>query len=1160
MKKFLYLFAFLPLLSFGQIKTTYQAVSPNSGPSMNKNWGGFANIDAQFNLSIPVVSSPSYNNAVPRDGMIMLNKGDSLLYYSLGGTLHKLGGGGGGSGAVYFNSFYFSGLGSLTSPIIPNPNTILQQAYYVHNNAFTFKYDSLQVLNLPVNGFNATNKNYVDGLINSKLDSVYAAGGYIQNSTISGGQQSGATINIDGGIITGTAASILGGGSHGTAIGLNGITFNFSGNGGAITNNSGNNSIDLSTSVSGHYFRFTSEATSTFAPVNANDLVRLTDLSAYSPLLTFTNGLTLSGTTVKFGGTLTGTTTLNTNNNFFNITGTGVFGDNQASLQYNNGGWLMQSQNTTSGVISSTRTQYDTNEYPSLRMGIDASSNFQGITTRNTATPTIGMTVTDQIDNIGLIAHSSVDTTKMGTNGQVYVDSKWVLNRIKNYPHGTGTVTSITPGYGFTSSTPITVSGTLTIDTTKLRSVNNSYSLAAMQTKLNGYASLSASNNFTGGFTSQYNGGSTYPFTSINNVGITNTTASGVGVTIQSNTLSWLTGGFSGSLTMAPTANRTITLPDASGTVALTSGLPAGANPTASITFTPVNGSAPTFTRSDGAPKADSTVIRSVANSYSLSGMQTKLNNYLLKTDTTAMLGNVVHKALNETITGTKTFTPAPLFSAMTNHSVLFAGAGGLLSQDNNNFYYNSGLLSIGTGGDFTGTNTVNIYGQYDAYEPQSAIGTVTSATTFPGVTASTSRGTGTSPLVNNTGDLTGGFSGWGYTQASPAYTYMAGMSISMVGGTSSLGGQLDFYTKADGSTTTTSGLTIKNDQTLALPHYTAAGILHNAVTTGVITSSLVSLTADVSGILPVANGGTGSATQNWVDLTTNQTIATGHKTWTQDQTVNGRFFTGASIIPTVNQVDSIGTPSLMYSRIYTNSLLTSFFIGQGAGGKFSITTGGTTGDILWSLNNTVTNIATFFHTTGDAVFQTTTSPIVDSTAYKMNIYGRTRISQFTAASTNDSLMAFNPTTHALRMTKLVAGTGVNLAYASGNITVSTANTPILQASADLTAQSAAGNVTTFTVGASTATFNISGYINITAVTIDVIEMQVTYTDENNTSQTANFFTQGATSALLSAIGNSVYPPMVIRAKNGTVITVKTTLTTSTGSIQFDTGARVTQM
>lgn len=1065
MKKFLYLFAFLPLLSFGQIKTTYQAVSPNSGPSMNKNWGQFANIDVQYNLSIPVVSSPSYNNAVPRDGMIMLNRGDSLLYYSLGGTLHKLGGGGGGSGAVYFNSFYFSGLGSLTSPIIPNPNTILQQAYYVHNNAFTFKYDSLQVLNAPVNPNGVVRKQDLATLV----PTIYTE---------------------DGTIITNRTVTV----------GSNLLSFD-----------ANDGTVDSKVSLS--------STQAAVASQNANG-----DASSVFS--------SVSGTNIAFGMEYI-------DGNTGNIQSFGSkYSDNNVSQL----GIAIRDQIDAVGLNYDETGDYlnggDLTVFPRIYNDARYATAGSGVSSFNTRTGAVTLNSTDVTTALGF---TPVPNTR--TVAGFALSSNVTL---ANLSAGTGLTFS-----NYNGSSAITAKA----DTSVVQTVLNFFPKGDTR-----YARLSASNNFTGGFTSQYNGGSTYPFTSINNVGITNTTASGVGVTIQSNTISWLTGGFSGSLTMTPTANRTITLPDASGTVALTSGLPTGANPTASVTFTPVNGSATTFTRSDGAPKADSTVIRAVANSYSLLGMQTKLNNYLLKTDTTAMLGNVVHKALNETITGTKTFTPAPLFSAMTNHSVLFAGASGLLSQDNNNFYYNSGLLSIGTGGDFTGTNTVNIYGQYDAYEPQSAIGTVTSATTFPGVTASTSRGTGTSPLVNNTGDLTGGFSGWGYTQASPAYTYMAGMSISMVGGTSSLGGQLDFYTKADGSTTTTSGLTIKNDQTLALPHYTAAGILHNAVTTGAITSSLVSLTADVSGILPIANGGTGSATQNWVDLTTNQTIATGHKTLTQDQTFNGRLFTGASIIPTVNQVDSIGTPSLMYSRIYTNSLLTSFFIGQGAGGKFSITTGGTTGDILWSLNNTVTNIATFFHTTGDAVFQTTTSPIVDSTAYKMNIYGRTRISQFTAASTNDSLMAFNPTTHALRMTKLVAGTGVSLAYASGNITVSTANTPILQASADLTAQSAAGNVTTFTVGASTATFNISGYINITAVTVDVIEMQVTYTDENSTSQTANFFTQGATSALLSAIGNSVYPPMVIRAKNGTVITVKTTLTTGTGSIQFDTGSRVTQM
>ena len=53
-------------------------------------------------------------------------------------------------------------------------------------------------------------------------------------------------------------------------------------------------------------------------------------------------------------------------------------------------------------------------------------------------------------------------------------------------------------------------------------------------------------------------------------------------------------------------------------------------------------------------------------------------------------------------------------------------------------------------------------------------------------------------------------------------------------------------------------------------------------------------LTTGVTGILPVANGGTGSSTQNFVDLTTNQTIA-GAKIFNSDLTINGKVIAGAS-------------------------------------------------------------------------------------------------------------------------------------------------------------------------------------------------------------------------------------------------------------------------
>jgi len=54
-----------------------------------------------------------------------------------------------------------------------------------------------------------------------------------------------------------------------------------------------------------------------------------------------------------------------------------------------------------------------------------------------------------------------------------------------------------------------------------------------------------------------------------------------------------------------------------------------------------------------------------------------------------------------------------------------------------------------------------------------------------------------------------------------------------------------------------------------------------------------VDLTSKVTGILPIANGGTGSATQNFADLTTDQTIA-GVKTFSSNVITNGTVTAGA--------------------------------------------------------------------------------------------------------------------------------------------------------------------------------------------------------------------------------------------------------------------------
>jgi hypothetical protein len=51
-----------------------------------------------------------------------------------------------------------------------------------------------------------------------------------------------------------------------------------------------------------------------------------------------------------------------------------------------------------------------------------------------------------------------------------------------------------------------------------------------------------------------------------------------------------------------------------------------------------------------------------------------------------------------QTLAGAKTFSSAPTFSTMTNGSVLFAGTGGVLSQDNTNFFWDNTNKRLGIG------------------------------------------------------------------------------------------------------------------------------------------------------------------------------------------------------------------------------------------------------------------------------------------------------------------------------------------------------------------------------------------------------------------------------------------------------------------------------
>lgn len=118
--------------------------------------------------------------------------------------------------------------------------------------------------------------------------------------------------------------------------------------------------------------------------------------------------------------------------------------------------------------------------------------------------------------------------------------------------------------------------------------------------------------------------------------------------------------------------------------------------------------------------------------------------------------------------------------------------------------------------------------------------------------------------------------------------------------------------------------------------------------------------------------------------------------------------------------------------------------------------------------------------------------------------------------------------------------------------------TAISVAHADLAAQTGTiSNITSFTPTAN-GTFRIGVYSAVTAISAGTLNVVVTWTDENNTPQTANLFAQGSTTAALSTTGFTPYPTIDIRAKSGAIITISSAF--SGVSITYDIGATISQI
>lgn len=156
---------------------------------------------------------------------------------------------------------------------------------------------------------------------------------------------------------------------------------------------------------------------------------------------------------------------------------------------------------------------------------------------------------------------------------------------------------------------------------------------------------------------------------------------------------------------------------------------------------------------------------------------------------------------------------------------------------------------------------------------------------------------------------------------------------ISAIG--SNLTQDLSLNSKSTGNVLlNTNGLTrvtVNGTGTVQLNAYTTNGIVRTTGANGTLSSTggNINLTTEVTGVLPVANGGTGSATQNWVDLTNTQTVG-GAKTFTSATTVNNTLQADKYVVQ--NAVDGTNAKGIwMWTATDANW---GIYMGQSGAGK----------------------------------------------------------------------------------------------------------------------------------------------------------------------------------------------------------------------------------
>lgn len=95
--------------------------------------------------------------------------------------------------------------------------------------------------------------------------------------------------------------------------------------------------------------------------------------------------------------------------------------------------------------------------------------------------------------------------------------------------------------------------------------------------------------------------------------------------------------------------------------------------------------------------------------------------------------------------------------------------------------------------------------------------------------------------------------------------------------------------------------------------------------------------------------------------------------------------------------------------------------------------------------------------------------------------------------------------------------------------------------------------VLTYTT-ASSGTYMVTGHINVNARSVNVVQMQVVWTDENSAVQTQYY------SSTIATTGPALISPVTIYALTGTSITINVILAVGGGTIDYDVSSQVIKL